>query len=172
VRGQSDPDDEEPNLFWTPYADGTSGHQGATSKAAEPGRRARIEDALIAVARSGRRGLTWKEYAESHGLHHGQASGALSNLHRSGSIFRLKESRGGSGVYVTEDSIFGRDTIPYRSNKQASAAQVRSSIAERLTEYREQIEIPDAMHNSECWTIHPRCALKLAINIALDKGEK
>ena len=160
------------SVTWKPYADGTSGHQGTTSNAAEPGRRAHIEEALIAVARSGRHGLTWKEYAESHGLHHGQASSALSNLHRSGSIFRLTESRGGSGVYVTDDSIFGRDTIPYRSNKRASAKGEGTRIAGRIADKLREIPQTADRHNFECWKVHPRCALILAMQIASGEGEK
>jgi hypothetical protein len=36
-------------------------------------------------------GITWKEFSEITGLHHGTASGVLSVLHKAGRIARLKE---------------------------------------------------------------------------------
>lgn len=38
-------------------------------------------------------GMTWKELGSALGLHHGQISGALSNLHRSGHVFMLDKQR-------------------------------------------------------------------------------
>lgn len=38
-------------------------------------------------------GMTWKELGSVLGLHHGQISGALSNLHRSGHVFMLDQQR-------------------------------------------------------------------------------
>ena len=45
-------------------------------------------------------GLTWNELGEQLGLHHGQVSGALSNLHKNGRVFMLRTKRGKSHPYV------------------------------------------------------------------------
>lgn len=104
---------------WTPYADATSGHQGDTSQRAEPRRRRTIDLAFQEVSQRGSHGLTWRELADLWNEHHGVCSGALSNLHRSGSIVRLRQTRDRCGVYVVNAPQFiqGRPTIPHRSNK-------------------------------------------------------
>jgi len=53
-------------------------------------------------------GITWKEFSEITGLHHGTASGVLSVLHKAGRIARLKETRKGCKVYVDLRCINGR----------------------------------------------------------------
>jgi hypothetical protein len=47
-------------------------------------------------------GLTWGELADRLNLHHGQVSGALSNLHKTGRVFMLREKRGKSHPYCHE----------------------------------------------------------------------
>jgi hypothetical protein len=49
---------------------------------------------------AGRRGATWKELGERLGLHHGQISGALSNMHKNGEVFSLVEQRDRCHPYV------------------------------------------------------------------------
>lgn len=89
-----------------PY-DQTSGHSGTdTSKARaveadRSGKTAmRQAQALELINQNYGRGLTWKEFSLTTGLHHGTASGVLSVLHKAGRIARLKESRNGCKVYV------------------------------------------------------------------------
>jgi hypothetical protein len=53
-------------------------------------------------------GLTWKEFSEITGFHHGTSSGVLSVLHKSGRIARLKQTRNGCKVYVDLNYIYGR----------------------------------------------------------------
>lgn len=53
-------------------------------------------------------GATWKELAEHFGWHHGQASGVLSVLHKTGHIARLQERRNKCAVYVLPDYTAGR----------------------------------------------------------------
>ena len=55
-------------------------------------------------------GATWKELAEATGMHHGSASGFLSNLHRLGEIKRLSQRRDGCKVYVYPEFVLGRVT--------------------------------------------------------------
>lgn len=60
----------------------------------------RQRDVLHALARAGVCGLTWRELADELGLHHGQASGALSSLHRAGAVFALRVQRNNCQPYV------------------------------------------------------------------------
>lgn len=99
-----------------PYA-GTSGYSGSDTSE----RRARSEDAsgitsarqsatLHALTDAGPAGLTWHELAGRLDWHHGQASGALSTLHRGGLVARLTISRNRSKVYVLPMFVDGRAT--------------------------------------------------------------
>lgn len=54
------------------------------------------------------RGLTWKELSEITNWHHGQASGALSVLHKAGLIARLVERRNKCAIYVAPEFVNGR----------------------------------------------------------------
>jgi hypothetical protein len=99
---------------WTPYQDGTSGHQGDASEDAEPGRRAFIEIVRAELEAAGTRGLTYRDVCDIFATHHGTASSALSNLHRTGGAVRLQERRNRCSVYVTPENSAGRPTGPYR----------------------------------------------------------
>ena len=97
-----------------PYNE-TSGHSGTdTSReralhADRSGRTAlRQAQALNLLSQRKMAGLTWKEFSEITGLHHGTASGVLSVLHKTGRIARLKETRNGCKVYVDVISVQGR----------------------------------------------------------------
>ena len=68
----------------------------------------RQAQALTLLSREKMAGLTWKEFSEITGLHHGTASGVLSVLHKVGRIARLKETRNGCKVYVDIACIQGR----------------------------------------------------------------
>jgi hypothetical protein len=46
-------------------------------------------------------------------MHHGQASGALSVLHKEGRIARLTERRNRCAVYVLPEYVQGRETSPH-----------------------------------------------------------
>ena len=93
----------------------TSGHSGTdTSReralhADRSGRTAlRQAQALNLLSQREMAGLTWKEFSEITGLHHGTASGVLSVLHKTGRIARLKETRNGCKVYVDVFCVQGR----------------------------------------------------------------
>lgn len=99
-----------------PYA-GTSGHSGTDTSE----RRARRDDTdgttsarqsstLAALKHAGADGLTWNELAAANDWHHGQASGALSTLHKAGLIARLSASRNRSKIYVLPIFVNGRPT--------------------------------------------------------------
>lgn len=105
-----------------PYA-GSSGWSGSdTSKARadHDDRTGRTGDRQAAVIRllavAAEYGMTWKECGQALGLHHGQASGALSALHKEGRIVRLGNSRQRCAVYVLPEFVEGRVTKPYKRN--------------------------------------------------------
>ena len=105
---------QTPNQPELPY-NGSSGHSGSeTSRqralsADRSGKTAlRQAQALTLLSREKMAGLTWKEFSEITGLHHGTASGVLSVLHKVGRIARLKETRNGCKVYVDIACIEGR----------------------------------------------------------------
>ena len=102
-----------------PYA-GTSGHSGTDTSEARAKQAdsdgtttARQMETLSALRYAGSDGLTWSELAEALGLHHGQASGTLSVLHKAGQIERLKLSRNRCKIYVIPDHVDGRLTEPF-----------------------------------------------------------
>src|SRR5689334_10992371 len=95
----------------TPYA-GTSGWSGSQTSR----ERAETEDRGGVTSERQRRvldllscavnGYTWREIAEVTGWHHGQASGALSALHKTGHIARLaEERRNRCAVYVLPEHV-------------------------------------------------------------------
>lgn len=99
-----------------PYA-GSSGHSGSSASRdrAESedrsGRTAeRQERTEKILRRNGTLGVTVAELRETTGWHHGQASGALSDLHKAGRIARLSERRGRCHVYVAKPYVMGRET--------------------------------------------------------------
>jgi hypothetical protein len=60
----------------------------------------RLQAVLNLLEQRGIIGATWQEVAQSLGLHHGQASGALSTLHRMGLVFSLRDKRNKCHPYV------------------------------------------------------------------------
>lgn len=54
--------------------------------------------------------MTVKELRATLEVHHGSASGALSNLHKSGDIARLAQMRDRNKVYVLGRYVAGRET--------------------------------------------------------------
>ena len=106
-----------------PYA-GTSGWSGSeTSKnraisADESGLTTqRQKETLLELRYASRTGLTWKELATLANLHHGQASGVLSVLHKAGKIERLKATRGKCAIYVLPEFVHDRPTAQSKKTK-------------------------------------------------------
>lgn len=105
------------------YADGTGGHSGSdTSQArAERGQgngthAKRAQDTLLFLTLKGSEGATWFELAEFLEVHHGAASGILSNLHKAGQIARTPARRNRSKVYVLPE-FAGEVVEPYGGRK-------------------------------------------------------
>ena len=103
----------------TPYAgtSGWAGSDGSRQRAASAdgtgltGKRQTVTLDLLADADV--TGLTWKELADLNEWHHGTASGALSVLHKTGHVARLKQKRDRCHVYVLPRNVLGRDTEPH-----------------------------------------------------------
>jgi len=97
--------------LWAEY-NGTAGYVGrpasrerAFAEVADGTLGARQQRILSFLEVFGVMGATWKELADSFDdtdepMHHGQVSGALSNLHKAGMVFMLKESRDRCHPYV------------------------------------------------------------------------
>lgn len=77
----------------------------------------RQKQAIRELLWASRHGLTWKELAMNLNLHHGQASGVLSVLHKAGRIERLKERRNKCSVYVLTEFVHGRVTESHGNTK-------------------------------------------------------
>jgi len=127
-----------------PYA-GTSGYSGSDTSEARARRddrsgktKDRQHTVMTTLASAGRHGMTWKELATRHGWHHGQASGALSVLHKEKLICRLSERRERCKVYVTPGYVFDRQTEPHggsiqsRSRKQQEECMLSERQADVL----------------------------------------
>jgi hypothetical protein len=108
----------EPEL---PYDGGTSSgwagsatsHVRALTQDTDGTTSARQQATLDRLGRYAGVGLTWKELAAAEGWHHGQASGVLSVLHKTGHIARLTETRDRCAVYVLPRWVAGRETAPH-----------------------------------------------------------
>jgi hypothetical protein len=97
---------DEPTLFGS-YPDGTGGYVDRPSSKARAMREshngkfsARQQLILAHLERAGGDGMTWQQLAKELGFHHGQVSGCLSNLHRSGFVFMVVEQRDKCHPYV------------------------------------------------------------------------
>jgi hypothetical protein len=136
-----------------PYA-GTSGFSGSDTSE----KRARTDDdsgitgarqlaAMEQLKIAGANGITWYEFAELIGCHHGSASSTLSILHGEGWIARLKESRRRSKVYVRPEFVNGRDVEKKRKKSVSvpdgcTALILPSEIVEKLAKSEDGSFIP------------------------------
>lgn len=103
-----------------PYGATGSGHAGnesskerqvAADASGLTGKRQKAT--LEAVELAARRGVTAAEMEQVLGVGHGQASSALSHLHRAGHIRRIKERRFKQEIYVTPEHVGERVESPY-----------------------------------------------------------
>jgi hypothetical protein len=95
---------DQPDLFsvgdddFLPYA-GTAGFVAQPASAQRAHNEARSGEAtararaVLAHLEANPDGLTWKQLGTALNLHHGQISGALSNLHKAGAVFMLNKQR-------------------------------------------------------------------------------
>lgn len=103
---------------------------------------------ILEVLRKHPDGLTWKDLATMLSLHHGQVSGALSNLHRKGFVFMLHTKRERCHPYVHIDHIdrfFPLERIDEPSRTSASEKRELEQfiLDELLRVPAEQIQVED-----------------------------
>jgi ribosomal protein S25 len=106
-----------------PYPGGNgSGHAGNTTSRERQLRedasgltQSRQAKALEAVELAAAHGITVAEVEDLLGIGHGQASSALSHLHRAGRIKRITARRNKQEIYVTEEHRGGREESPYNA---------------------------------------------------------
>jgi hypothetical protein len=133
-----------PELPFTPYA-GTGGHAGtdtsrdrAESEASDGTLAVRQQRILDALADAGAAGATWVTVGQALSLHHGQVSGALSNLHQAGLVFMLKKRHNRSHPYVhAKYRDFYQDDEVHDSPKTTKAGQRRDRLEELVKVCRE-----------------------------------
>lgn len=106
-----------------PYA-GTSGWSGSDTSRERAEERDKKDtkqiqrEVLLHLLDAEYEGLTWKEIDVVCNInHHGNTSGALSNLHKANRIARLSIKRNRCKIYVHPDYIDGRETEEYGRKK-------------------------------------------------------
>lgn len=118
----------------TPYGRKGSGYSGSSASK----RRQKDEDEtgvtgfrqvaiFKTIAGFRGQGMTTGEVERVHKVGHGQASGALTLLHRRGAVVRLAERRNRQHVYVLPEFVYDREQSPYRARfsvNNLSAAEV------------------------------------------------
>ena len=136
-----------PELPFTPYA-GTGGHAGseASRERAETeasdgtlaDRQQRIIDYLEGAGVSG---ATWVSVGQALALHHGQVSGALSNLHAGGAVFMLRKRNNRSHPYIhNKYRGFYQDSEVHDSPKTTKAGQRRVRLEELVQVCRDGMD--------------------------------
>lgn len=78
---------------WQDTARQSASRERAIREAGDGTLSKRLQDVMDFAYRAGTIGITFKDVDEHIGTHHGQSSGALSNLHKQCKLFRLTEYR-------------------------------------------------------------------------------
>lgn len=100
-------------------------------------------------------GMTVKDVlSERPDWHHGQASSALSNLHKAGRIARLRSKRQGCHVYVTLDNVAGRDTESFGRNPAKATAVLTEEERASLRNVQSLLE-NRGEDTPEVWSMWP-----------------
>lgn len=114
----------EPTMIEYPNGHG-SGHSGSASSKDRQVRedaagltKARQQAALDVVAAAAAEGVTSGELENFLRIGHGQASSALSHLHRAGRIRRIKDRRMTQELYVLPEHVGDRKESPYNPRVQ------------------------------------------------------
>lgn len=112
-------DRDDDDAVSLPYA-GTSGYSGSEASRERAERRDRGGETLTlqqrvarVAAALGPTGVTIAELRKTiYWEHHGSLSGALTVLHKSGRLLRLREQRGGCSIYVAPRFLLDREPVP------------------------------------------------------------
>lgn len=90
---------------------------------------------------SGSTGLTVQELSALTGWHHGQASGALSVLQKTGNISRIRERRNRCEIYLLPQFVKEREVSEYKPKKtnseisQIAIESFREELNQQLTQF-------------------------------------
>jgi hypothetical protein len=124
-----------PELPFTPYT-GTGGHSG--SEASRERAETEASDGTLAdrqrlildyLDKAGASGATWVTVGQALALHHGQVSGALSNLHAGGALFMLRKRHNRSHPYIhAKYRGFYQDSEVHDSPKTTKAGRRRDLL--------------------------------------------
>ncbi len=98
------------------WAGSDTSRERAVREATDGTASARQRYALDEITASRGEGMTWKDLADVTGWHHGQASGVLSVLHKTGALARLAVRRDKCLIYVHPLYVNDRPLSPQRSN--------------------------------------------------------
>ena len=133
-----------PELPFAPY-DGTGGHAG--SEASRLRAETEADDGTLADRQAivlnyldgaGASGATWVTTGQALSLHHGQVSGALSNLHQAGAVFMLRKRHNRSHPYVhAKYRAFYTDAEVHDSPKSTKAGQRRARLEDLVAVCRD-----------------------------------
>ncbi len=131
----------EQETIWLAYGESAGYVQRASSKEravreVKDGTLSKRQQLLLVFLNSaGTNGLTWHELANITGLHHGQVSGALSNLHNAGMVFMLRTQRNKCHPYVYKEF---RNNF---TNAETHDEPVRTRNGRRLALLSELLEV-------------------------------
>lgn len=136
----------QPELPITPY-NGTGGYAGTDTSRERAEREAadgtladRQQQILDYLLHCGNVGGTWHQLSIELGLHHGQVSGALSNLHKAGEVFMLKQRYNRSHPYVHRKYRgFYADSEVHDAPKTTKAGRRRATVDELVAACREAV---------------------------------
>jgi DNA-binding MarR family transcriptional regulator len=147
----------------TPYA-GTGGWSGTeTSKARaeddkKSGRLSQRQQDVLRALYDQPEGLIWSEIADALRLHHGQASGALSNLHKAGLVFQLVTPRDKCLPYVhsrykhLHDQRRDKPTTNKRGISSKNQHMINLALQELVAIFGESVLHTDAYKNLKSLT--------------------
>lgn len=109
---------------------------------------------------AGTHGATWRDISLALELHHGQASAALSVLHREGLISRLEERRNKCSIYVLPEFVAGRQTADAMKTQASINANAIKAIRALHSETFDS-ELTGKTYCKECQYEYPCDTIKL-----------
>lgn len=96
---------EDVNLFTYANTLGSVNRETSKTRTTREEATKRAQHILDLLNPEATKGFTWKELAQITGLHHGQISGLLSNMHRAGLVAQLRAKRDGCHPYIHADYV-------------------------------------------------------------------
>lgn len=120
----------------------------------------REKDALVLLGQCRSFGMTWKDLGFALNLHHGQASGVLSVLHKTNRIARLTERRDKCAIYVLPEFVNNRETSEHGNTKAGSNKSKLDQIRD-LHSQTEISEITKTVYCKECQYPYPCDTIKI-----------